>query len=265
MAVTRPDCAARVGRHAYAGRWSTASMLVRDAVIVLAAFGAYFGARALTHADADSALRHAGSVVGAERALGVFYEPTLQRYVRDHTHVVTLLNWIYVWGHWPVIIAVMVWLAIHHRRWFRITRNALFVSFGLGLFFFVWFPVAPPRLANLGFVDTVSLHSAAYHVLQPPNLVDKYAAMPSFHLGWDLLMGLALFMCARWRALRLLGLLMPLAMFSSIVLTANHYFLDGVVGVALVLVSLFIGLQIERRWGGSRVPAQPSPAELAST
>lgn len=256
MAVARPvtpTATAAAGRR----RRVLALLLLRDATIVLAAFGAYFGARALTHADADDALRHAQSIVHVERALGLFHEGTLQDAITDNHTLVTVLNWIYVWGHWPVIIAVMVWLAVSHRRWFRITRNALFVSFALGMVFFIWFPVAPPRLAGLGFVDTVSLHSAAYHVLQPPNLVDKYAAMPSFHLGWDLLMGLAVFLCARWRALRLVGLLMPLAMFTSIVLTANHYFLDGLVGAALVLLSLFVGVRIERRWGAPRV--QPAP------
>lgn len=250
MAVARPG-APVVAVPARRSRRALALLLLRDAAVVLTAFGAYFGVRALTHADADDALRHAQSIVHVERALGLFHEGTLQDAITDNHVLVTVLNWIYVWGHWPVIIAVMVWLAINHRRWFRVTRNALFVSFALGLVFFIWFPVAPPRLAGLGLVDTVSLHSAAYHVLQPPNLVDKYAAMPSFHLGWDLLMGLAVFLCARWRPLRLVGLLMPLAMFTSIVLTANHYFLDGLVGAALVLLSLFVGLRIERRWGSA--------------
>ena len=54
------------------------------------------------------------------------------------------------------------------------------------------FPVAPPRLMDLGFVDTVTLRAEAYRVLQPPSLTNQYAAMPSFHVGWDLLVGIAL-------------------------------------------------------------------------
>ena len=62
----------------------------------------------------------------------------------------------------------------------------------VGIIVFATFPVAPPRLLDVGMVDTVTQQSHAYRVLQPPSLVNRYAAMPSFHAGWDLLMGMAL-------------------------------------------------------------------------
>jgi hypothetical protein len=79
----------------------------------------------------------------------------------------------------------------------------------MGLCVYTTYPVAPPRLAGMGFVDTITEQSSSYRVLQPPAFVNQYAAMPSLHVGWDLLVGW------RWSpppgrvALRTVGRLMP--------------------------------------------------------
>ena len=112
---------------------------------------------------------------------------------------------------------------------------------------FAAFPVAPPRLAGLGLIDTVTEHSSAYRVLQPPAFVNQYAAMPSLHVGWDLLMGLAVYTYARHVAVRIAGLALPVLMVSPVLLTANHYVIDAAVGAALVLASMAAARRIERR------------------
>jgi hypothetical protein len=87
--------------------------------------------------------------------------------------------------------------------------------------------VAPPRLAHLGLVDTVTERSQAYRILQPPAFVNQYAAMPSLHVGWDLLVGLTIVSAASATWLRMVGRLMPVLMAVATVATANHYLLDG--------------------------------------
>jgi hypothetical protein len=79
-----------------------------------------------------------------------------------------------------------------HRRVFRRLRDAMAVSGAMGVCVYVSYPVAPPRLARLGMTDTITEQSQAYRVLQPPAFINQYAAMPSLHVGWNLLLGLAL-------------------------------------------------------------------------
>jgi len=84
-------------------------------------------------------------------------------------------------------------------------------------------------------------------VLQPPAFVDQYAAMPSLHVGWDLLVGVAIASAASSLALRAIGLLLPALMVVAVVVTANHFILDAAVGIVLVLVGHAIALALERR------------------
>jgi hypothetical protein len=106
----------------------------------------------------------------------------------------------------------------------------------------VVFPVAPPRLADIGLVDTVTQHSNAYRVLQPKAFTNQYAAVPSLHFGWDLLIGIALVTNARWLAVRVFGAVVPVLMFAAIVLTANHYIFDAIAGGAVALTGLGLAL-----------------------
>ena len=100
----------------------------------------------------------------------------------------------------------MVWLAWRHRAMFLRLRDAMLVSGALGLVVFVSYPVAPPRLAGLGLSTRSASSPQAYRVLQPPAFVNQYAAMPSLHAGWDLLVGMAIFAAASSVLLKAVGL-----------------------------------------------------------
>jgi membrane-associated phospholipid phosphatase len=132
-------------------------------------------------------------------------------------------------------------------RIFLRLRNAMIASGGLGLCVYTTYPVAPPRLAGRGFVDTITEQSNSYRVLQPPAFVNQYAAMPSLHVGWDLCVGLALVAAASTLTVRTIGRLMPVVMAAATVLTANHYVLDVLAGAAFGLAGWAIALQVERR------------------
>jgi membrane-associated phospholipid phosphatase len=212
----------------------------------------YFGGRGLTESDPGPAREHAQDLVALERALGLFWEPWLQGLVDGSHAVVTVANWIYIWGHWPVIILTLVWLVVRHPAQYRRTRNAMAVSGAIGMVVFVLYPVAPPRLVDLGLVDTVTLHSEAYRVLQPPAFSNLYAAMPSLHVGWNLLMGIAIASAARHWLLRSVGYALPVLMAASVVLTANHFLVDVVAGAFVALLGLVIATTLERRRGALR-------------
>lgn len=229
-------------RHHTRVRWVAS----QAAVVAIGVF-CYFQVRGLTNSDPASAADHAMRIVEFERWLGVDLEVATQARVLVRPWLVTAANWVYIWGHWPVIVATMGWLAWRHRQGFLRLRNAILVSGAVGLVVFVSYPVAPPRLVENGLVDTVTLHSRSYRLLQPPNFTNQYAAMPSLHAGWDLLVGIAIATATTWTVLRVLAALLPLLMSFAVVATANHYIVDVAAGVLLALVGYAVAVAFEHR------------------
>jgi membrane-associated phospholipid phosphatase len=237
---------------------------VRQAVLLATAVAVYFAVRSLTSGSAEVAERNAGFLVDLERSLGIFVERDLQQLAIGLDGVVPVVNAIYIYGHWPVIAAVLGWLAWRRRDAFLVYRNALLISGLVGMLIVATFPVAPPRLMDLGFVDTVTLHSEAYRVLQPPSFTNQYAAMPSFHVGWDLLVGIALVREGTRTWMRVVGYALPLLMLVSVVTTGNHYLVDAVVGDLIVLTSLRLATwhhrNRDRERIGGRAASRPAVA-----
>lgn len=210
--------------------------LTGQALVMLLATYTYFRVRHLTEGARGLALEHAHDLVGLEQRLGIYLEPDLQSLVTDSATLSRLANGIYIYGHWPVIALVMVWTALRHRAVFLRLRDGMLISGFVGMFIFATYPLAPPRLASLGLTDTVTERSDAYRVLQPPQLTNQYAAMPSLHAGWDLLVGLAIVSATSLLAVKVIGYLLPVLMTLSVVVTANHFVLDVVAGLALALL-----------------------------
>ncbi|HEX7186834.1 MAG TPA: phosphatase PAP2 family protein [Actinomycetes bacterium] len=249
---------AGVGRAGLGTGRPRARLLLTEVGLVVAGVLVYFGVRGLTAASPAAAVANSETVVGFERRLGLDIETAVQDLLLGWEPFVVAMNWVYIWGHWPVISAVLVWLFLTRQPAYREVRAVLLLSGAVGLLVFAGFPVAPPRLADPTVVDTVTEHSQSYRVLQPAALVNKYAAMPSLHVGWDLLMGIAIVSNARAVAVRAVGFVLPAVMVVAVVATGNHYLVDAVAGVALVLASLVVvrGLQDSR---GS-TPAGPTGA-----
>lgn len=207
--------------------------ILQQVLIVVGAVVAYFGVRGLTEGDLDTAVRNAERLVAVERLLGLDWESRLQAAVLGVPFVTTFANWVYIYGHWPLIAVVLCWLGMRHRPVFLRVRNAMLVSGGIGVAFFATLPVAPPRLAGLGLVDTVTERSNSYRVLQPAAFTNQYAALPSLHVGWNLVISLAVVLATRSVFVRVLAVAVTLSMDAAVVLTANHYLLDVAAGLAL--------------------------------
>lgn len=201
---------------------------------------AYFAVRGLTEGSTEDALRNASRIEDLQRWLGIMIEPELQDLITHSTFLVNVVNWIYIWAHWPLIAVVAAWLILRHPDQYRLTRNAFLISGGLGLIVFATFPVAPPRLTDLDVVDTVTENSRAYRFLQPPAFTNQYAALPSLHFGWNLLIGIAIYRVAGNAWLRTFAVLIPVAMGIAVVLTANHYILDAVAGGLFAMAGLLL-------------------------
>jgi hypothetical protein len=221
--------------------------LAREVVLVTFAILVYFGVRNVTVGSEPTARANALSLYDLERALGIAWEGAIQGLVMGSDTLVTLTNWVYIWGHWPVILSTAVVLYLTRRAHYRLLRNAMFVSGAIGFLFFALLPVAPPRLLDLGLDDTVTQRSSSYRALQPPGLTNQFAAFPSLHVGWNILVGIVVFTATTVLAIRVVAVLLPLAMAFAVVATANHFVLDVAGGLALVLVGLLAARELERR------------------
>ena len=234
------------GRHAPRGE-SSFTGLAREVVLIALAMLLYFGIRNFTAGNAGAAVANADRLVALERDLGIDWEGALQAATVSNDAIVTLANWVYIFGHWPVILGVATTLYLYRRRHYYLLRNAMFTSGLIGFLLFGLFPVAPPRLLDLGLVDTVTDRSDAYRALQPPGFTNQYAAFPSLHAGWNLLVAVVVVMAVASLALRAVALALPVAMCLAVVVTANHFVVDVAAGVGVVLIGLAVAIFLQGR------------------
>ncbi|NNE96158.1 MAG: phosphatase PAP2 family protein [Acidimicrobiales bacterium] len=225
--------------------------LARQVMIVGLGIFLYFAVRGQTEGAESAALENGQRILEWEESVGLDWELGLQAIVTSSRVLTTLSNWAYIWLHWPVIIIALIWLHRNRRAHYILMRNAMFVSGLIGLAIFIRFPVAPPRMLD-GFVDTVTELSTSYRILQPPDLVNKYAAVPSLHVGWNLLVGVALYLAVSNRFVRAFAVLSPITMSFAIIATANHYVIDGILGAIVAGVGL-----------GAAWLYEPLPAEIS--
>ena len=241
------------------GRPRRASMLIREAVLIASAAGLYTLVRGLANDRVATAFDHAEQVISFERSVGLFVEPEMQRAIIDNDAVVAAANAVYI-AFWPVVVLTLVWLLLRRPAAYPRFRNAVLASGALSLVLFAVYPLAPPRfMGEYGFVDTIAEQATTYRTLNTPALVNEYAAMPSLHFGWVLLVGIVWVTLARHLVVRALGVVLPVLMFAAIVLTANHFVIDGIVAAAVIVLGLAIAGLVERaRTGRSRHNGEPA-------
>jgi hypothetical protein len=228
---------------------------VREGALVFFAIAVYAGVRAVSEGRVDRALANAASIARLEHTLGIAWEAKLQSLIVAHDVLVTIANWIYIYGYWPVIVVSATVLYARRREKYVLLRNAMIISGLIGFAFFALLPVAPPRLSEARLIDTVTEYSHGYRALQPPSLTNQYAALPSLHVGWNLLVAIVLFGATRRRSVRAFAVAMPLAMTLAAIGTANHFVVDAAVGTLVALVALALSIRLQRRTldgGGSQ-------------
>jgi hypothetical protein len=220
-------------------RWRLVSreILGTSAVLVV-----YFLLRGIRPEASEDSVARSLHLIRFEQRLGIFQEVSWQSAFIDHHWLISVANWIYAWGHYPVLLAIALWLVIKDPLRFRFVRNVMLVSAVIGIVTYWILPAAPPRLMaahgyDFGFIDTVHGATSNAHYFQPGPFVNDYAALPSFHFGWILLATLAIWVNTRRRSIRAAAVAMSVVMFWAITVTGNHYFFDMVFGGAVVALS----------------------------
>ncbi len=251
-------------RSRLAATWRfTGRIGLHEVVVVVVAFLIYFSIRGMVVDKVGEALANAFDVIDAEQRLGIYRELTMQSWVLDHYWAIRLLNWVYFWGHMPLIIVLAVWLYVRHRRAYLLTRNAFLASGAIGVLMYWQLPVAPPRLIPFGgFVDTMAAFDrVGYNAQETQAFVNPFAAMPSLHFGWSLLLGGVVAWVGRNPLALAFAFAWPVAMFFAVVLTGNHFILDAVAGGAVSFAGLGIARLLEHQWPvvARRLPALSDP------
>ncbi|MFV0132643.1 phosphatase PAP2 family protein [Streptomyces sp. HMX87] len=215
--------------------------LLRELLLVAGLFVVYKLGRQLAAGDTGEAFAHAHRVWDLERSLRLPDEGAVQSLLLHGDTLVRLANTYYAAVHFPATAAFLVWLYLRRPAHYVWARRVLAAVTGAALVLHLTFPLAPPRmLAAAGLVDTARVYGPS--VYGPPRadeLSNQFAAMPSLHFGWALMLAIGLVVATRSR-LRWLWLLHPLLTLAVIVGTANHYWLDVIVAAALLGLALAV-------------------------
>jgi len=225
----------------------------RDAaelLLVALGFLLYFIVRANVIDRPEAALANAREIVEAERALGIYVERAVQEAVLNELLAVKFFNFVYFWLDFPLIAALGLGMYFWRRREYTFTRDAILFSGAVALVSYNLFPVAPPRLLpEAGIIDTLqTFNNLSYQAQSTEFFVNPYAAMPSLHVGWAVLVAIGV--VRAWpgnRAVLALAALHPVAQWASTVATGNHFILDGFGGLAAAACGLAFAVFMEKR------------------
>jgi hypothetical protein len=237
--------------------------VLRQIALFGAAYLAYRFVRGLVEGDANAAFAHARDLIALERTLHVFVEPSIQAWASGSHFLMVLTSWIYVNAQTTVTVAALVYLYLRHNRNFYFVRNMFMIAMAIALVGYAVFPTAPPRfMPEWGFVDSVADFTGVHvsHASASLNaLTNLYAAVPSMHVAFALMIGWTLARLARRRLVSVLWLMYPFLMAFVIVVTANHFIIDAVLGALTAGVSAYAASWLARArpqvWRFSSVPA----------
>ncbi|CAB4813384.1 unannotated protein [freshwater metagenome] len=219
----------------------------------------------------NHAFTNAIRVIRFERWIGLFHEETIQEWLLPHIWFIKTMNVYYGTAHFFVTLGVFIALYKFRPSVFGQWRNTLAVMTALAIIGFSLFPLMPPRLLdapcpaagfgakcipselrtrngaeNFGFVDTIKEFGGPWAFDSGPGskLTNQYAAMPSLHIGWSTWCAFGLWPIARKLWMRLALLIYPSVTMLCIIVTGNHFWIDGVGGLLVFAVAYFIGTEI---------------------
>ena len=234
--------------------------LARQLVLFCGAYWLYRVVRGQVDGRTAAAFSNAREIVEVERALGLFFEPGLHQWAARHAWIGDAASWMYVNSHFTITTVTLAWLYLRRNERFYPIRDMFMVAMGIALVGYMAFPTAPPRfLPELGFGDPV----AAMTGVDASNaLFNPFAAVPSMHVAFALMLGLPMARIARRRSISALWYAYPLLVSFVVVATANHWWFDaflGAITAAVAAVVAFPGARMAAAW-----PLRPSSARRVS-
>jgi hypothetical protein len=214
------------------------ALLGWEVAILIGLYGMWQLAGSISVMGGEDGLARGRRIWDIERTLHLPGEATVQSAFLPHPWLVQFFNWYYVLAHYNVLLLMLAWLFWRHRDRYREARTVIglttFACLAVQLV-----PVAPPRLiGGHGIVDTAMRYGQSVYGPVGQGFSDQYSAMPSVHIAWS--SAVAFFV---WRATksrwRYLGVAHALLTWIVVVVTGNHYWLDGVVAIVLLALAFW--------------------------
>jgi hypothetical protein len=242
---------------------------LRQVSLFAAAYLAYRLVRGIVETQANTAFAHARDLISLERGMHLFVEPSIQAWASGSHAVMLVASWWYINAQTTITVAALIYLYLRHNQSFYFVRNMLMIGMAIALIGYVAFPTAPPRfMPEWGFIDSVSdftglrVSSASASANALTNL---YAAVPSMHVAFAMMIGWTLTRLVKPRPLKVLWALYPFLMTFVIIVTANHFIFDALLGAVTAGASAYGATWLARArpaaWTFSRVS---SPTLTAS-
>jgi hypothetical protein len=241
------------------GRWPRlrlASQIAGESAIIAGLYALWQLAGTVSIVGERGAFARARWIVRTERDWHLPSETDVQRWVLPYRWLGELCNLYYASMHFAVLGALLLWLFLRHRESYPRVRMTIVLLTGSCLLIQL-LPVAPPRLLpQYGFVDLAQRYGQS--VYGGFASADQLSAMPSVHVGWAVLVAVTVIRVStsRWRWLILAH---PLVTTFVVIATANHFWLDGIVAIALLALAESAQSVVRARLHRVRV----EPAQMA--
>ena len=224
-----------------------------ETAFVCALFALWQVANRLTRGHTTGGLDRGRAVWHFERLIHLPNERSVQDLIIGHPTIVRAANYYYDTMHLTLMVVFLIWLWLRHRDQYPFYRNVIAGFTGMSLLVQM-VAVAPPRLiGGTGMIDTAAVYGQSVYAVIGSSIADQYAAMPSIHVGWAVLISIAVVQVSpsRWRWLAVLH---GATTVFVVVATANHYWLDGIAAVGLLVPAWVGATAVERLRGRLRAP-----------
>jgi PAP2 superfamily len=237
--------------------------VLRQILLFGAVYIIYNVVRGLVEGQTTAAFQHARELIQFERTLHLFVEPSVQAWASSSGLLMHFSSWLYVNAQTSITLAALIYLYVRHNGSFYFVRNMFAIAMLIALVGYAVFPTAPPRfLPEWGFIDSVSAFTGM-HVSHASSsmtaLFNPYAAVPSMHVAFALMIGWPLASLSRTLVASVLWRLYPLLIAFVIVATANHFILDAILGALTAGLSAMGARRLARMrptaWRFSPAPA----------
>jgi hypothetical protein len=249
LALTKSRAARNVGAFA------------RETAVIGVLYGLWQLAGRLSGASKDGAFRRARWIEHFDRYLPLPSERTMQHAILGHRPVVEAANLYYAAMHMTMMLTFLIWLFVRHREQYRPVRQVMAWT-TLGCLLVQLVPVAPPRMLP-GFVDTGRLTNQSVYSHGLP--IDQLSALPSVHVAWAVLIGYYVYKISpsRWRWL---GPAHSVVTIVVVVVTGNHWWLDGIVAVGILCGCAWSVYAVRTAWHALLAPwHQPEALSAPNT
>ena len=240
--------------------------LLWQIVLFCGAYWLYRLVRGQVWDQSAAAFEHARDIVSLERSLHVFIEPSVQSWALNSGWIDQVGSWMYLNTHFIVTTCTLAFIYLFRNEHFYFVRNMFMVAMGLALVGYLVYPTAPPRmLPELGFSDSVADFTGVSSDASVNALYNPYAAVPSMHVGFALMLSVPMIRMARRRWAKVLWVLYAPIVACVVVVTANHWVFDAATGALAALIAAVTAQTLLARvrpatWAWEGETALPAPA-----